>query len=56
MTAVAEAPVYRLTPGRCGSGTAFNSPPCGTSPARLFPAGWRCETHAPSRPNGDTHG
>lgn len=35
----------RIRPNVCGSGIG----PCGKSPARLYPCGWRCDEHQPSR-------
>lgn len=35
-------PSPEITPGRCSAGVT----PCG-APARLYPAGWRCEAHRP---------
>jgi hypothetical protein len=42
---VTPPPRPKVTPGQCDTGR----PVCG-KPARLYPAGWRCDGHVPHAP------
>lgn len=40
---------YHRTNGPCGQHLPALGENCGNGPARLYPVGWRCDTHAPGR-------